>query len=86
MKASNPVADPRWHPRRLPPWPKMFSISCSFSENLASGGLASPTGNPGSAPEINTTIRINPMSHCQWLIQDFPDEGANFNFAENCMK
>ena len=42
-----------------PPWPKIFSISCSFSQNLAKsyvgaplGGLAPPhTGNPGSAPD-----------------------------------
>ena len=40
-----------------PPWSKIFSISCSFSENLTKSyvapprGLApSPTGNPGSAP------------------------------------
>ena len=41
-----------------PPRPKIFSISCSFSQNLAksyvgtpAGWLAPPpTGNPGSAP------------------------------------
>ena len=48
-----------------PLWPKIFSISCSFSQNLAKayvgapppprpGGLVPPpTGNPGSAPGIH---------------------------------
>ena len=44
----------------MPPlWPKIFSISCSFSQNLAKsyvgappGGLVPPPmGNPGSTPE-----------------------------------
>ena len=47
--------------RPLPLRPKIFSISCSFSQNLAKsyvgvpppGGLAPPpTGNPGSAPDL----------------------------------
>ena len=58
------VADPRGRPRRVPPlWPKIFSISCSFLENLAKsyvgappppGGLAPlPTGNLVSAPGLS---------------------------------
>ena len=43
-----------------PPQPKIFSISCSFLENLAKSSIrpppwrvgAPPTGNPGSAPEL----------------------------------
>ena len=48
------------HPARPPPRSKIFSISCSFSENLTKSyvgvpprGLAPPpTGNPGSAPVL----------------------------------
>ena len=43
--------------------PKIFSISCSFRENLAKsyvgrprGSAPPPTGNPGSAPEENHLI------------------------------
>ena len=40
------VADPRGRARRSPPplspWPKIFSISCSFLENLAKSYVAPP--------------------------------------------
>ena len=59
--STSPVADlVGAHPARAPLRPKIFSISCSFSQNLAKsyvgvppGGLAPPpTGNPGSAPDL----------------------------------
>ena len=53
--------------------PKMFSISCSFSENLvksyvgAPGGLAAPpTGNPESAPGGRGTLKEK--RQCEILI------------------
>ena len=64
-------------PRRSRPLrPKIFSISCSFSENLAKLYVGAPTagwhppplmGNPGSAPGINCRV-VNLLS---FRVQEF---------------
>ena len=55
------------HPGMRPPTAKIFSISCSFSQNLAKsyvgaspGRLAPPrTGNPGSTPDTESIMNMD---------------------------
>ena len=74
------VADPRGgRPQRAPyPRPKIFSISCSFSENWAKSYVGAPrqglepppTENPGSAPDTGST-RLKMLQielHFQWVL------------------
>ena len=79
QQATRPVADLGGAPGASPIWPKIFSISCSFSENLTKsyvgtprGWAPPPTGNPGSAPADHFTT-----------LWDYLNKGTHVNVTEN---